>query len=37
LNETASDLTDPILRRSFLTASPVQTIFEKAVCPVPLA
>ncbi len=36
LNEVASGLTDLTLRHSFLTASPVQLIFEKAVCPVPL-
>ncbi|MBI1880200.1 MAG: AAA family ATPase [Chloroflexi bacterium] len=36
LNEVASGLTDPALRHSFLSAPPVQLIFDKAVCPVPL-
>jgi tetratricopeptide (TPR) repeat protein len=34
LNEISSHLTDATLRRSFLTAPPVQLVFEKAVCPV---
>jgi DNA-binding SARP family transcriptional activator/predicted negative regulator of RcsB-dependent stress response len=35
LNDVASRLSDPTLRRSLLTARPVQTIFEKAICTVP--
>jgi tetratricopeptide (TPR) repeat protein len=37
LNEMVSGLTDPTLRHTFLSAPPVQLIFEKAVCPVPLS
>jgi tetratricopeptide (TPR) repeat protein len=35
LNDVAARLSDPALRRSLLTARPVQTIFEKAICTVP--
>jgi DNA-binding SARP family transcriptional activator/predicted negative regulator of RcsB-dependent stress response len=35
LNDVAARLSDPALRRSLLTAQPVQTIFEKAICTVP--
>jgi hypothetical protein len=36
LNEVVPGLTDPTLCRSFLAAPPVQMIFEKGVCPVPI-
>ncbi|MEW5958860.1 MAG: AAA family ATPase [Chloroflexota bacterium] len=35
LTEIACHLVDPTLRRSFLSAQPVQLILERAVCPVP--